>query len=195
MRDTNSNSFTHWYSLVGCCIEAFSLGHTVLGEKFVNRLRDQSTIISGENNYDKQIIAMGLLAYALLMHGKLEASMRCANKASIALTKRKEQRNGDDDKKLELSDELNDYLPEDDNLQEYFRTFDQEILTEEYLTEDQIINLVRSEEEENESDADTSDEELPLVSAKDGVNALRMFINYFEQQDDDDFNIDDLCIF
>ena len=22
-----------------------------------------------------------------------------------------------------------------------------------------------------------------------------MFINYFEQQDDDDFNIDDLCIF
>ena len=86
-------------------------------------------------------------------------------------------------------------MPEDDNLQEYFRTFDQEILTEEYLTEDQIINLVRSEEEENESDADTSDEELPLVSAKDGVNALRMFINYFEQQDDDDFNIDDLCIF
>jgi len=70
-------------------------------------------------------------------------------------------------------------LPEDDNLQEYFRTFDQEIPTEEYLTEDQIINLVRSEEEENESDADTSDEELPLVSAKDGVNALRMFIIAF----------------
>ncbi len=86
-------------------------------------------------------------------------------------------------------------MPEDDNLQEYFRTFDQEIPTEEYLTEDQIINLVRSEEEENESDADTSDEELPLISAKDGINALRMFINYFEQQDDDDFNIDDLCIF
>ena len=100
----------------------------------------------------------------------------------------------DDIKDFEL-DELDDYLPEDDNLQAYFRKFDQEIPTEEYFTEDQIINLVQSEEEENESDADTSDEELPLVSAKDGVNALRMFINYFEQQDDDDFNIDDLCIF
>ena len=86
-------------------------------------------------------------------------------------------------------------MPEDDNLQEYLRIFDQEIPTEEYLTEDQIVNLVQSEEKENESDTDTSDEEIPPVSAKDGVNALKTFINYFEQQDDDEFNIDDLRMF
>ncbi|RIA82195.1 hypothetical protein C1645_788830 [Glomus cerebriforme] len=102
VRDTTPNSFTHWYALVGCCIEAFYLEHNALGENLVNRLKDYPTF---KNNYDKQIIAMGLLSYALLMQGKIEASLRCANKASIALTKRKEQRNGDDGS----SDELKHY--------------------------------------------------------------------------------------
>jgi len=88
-----------------------------------------------------------------------------------------------------------DYLLEDDSLQDYFKTFEQEIPTEEFLTEDQIINLIQNEEEENESDEDTSDEEIPSVSAKNGVNALKIFINYFEQQDDAEFNVDDLYIF
>jgi hypothetical protein len=95
VRDTTPNSFTHWYALVGCCIEAFHLEHNKLGENLVNRLKDYPRFKSNENTNDKQIIAMGLLSYALLMQGKLEASLRCANKASIALTQRKEQRNGD----------------------------------------------------------------------------------------------------
>ncbi|GBC09054.1 hypothetical protein RclHR1_08590005 [Rhizophagus clarus] len=103
VRDTTPNSFTHWYALVGCCIEAFHLGHNKLGENLVNRLKDYPRFKSNENTNDKQIIAMGLLSYALLMQGKLEASLRCANKASIALTQRKEQRNGDDSSLEELN--------------------------------------------------------------------------------------------
>jgi len=80
-------------------------------------------------------------------------------------------------------------------LQGYFQTFDQEIPTEGELTDDQIINLVQGKEEENESDADTSDEESPPISVKNGVDALKTFINYFEQQDDAEFNNNDLHIF
>ena len=93
------------------------------------------------------------------------------------------------------SDEFDINIFLDDNLWKYLQTFNQEILTEEYLTKDQIINLIRGEEEENESDANTSDEEILLVSAKNSVNALKTFINYFEQQDDAKFNNDDLCMF
>ncbi|EXX51136.1 uncharacterized protein OCT59_001941 [Rhizophagus irregularis] len=103
VRDTTPNSFTHWYALVGCCMEAFFLEHNKLGENLVNRLKDYPRFKSNENINDKQIIAMGLLSYALLMQGKLEASLRCANKASIALTQRKEQRNGDDSSLEELN--------------------------------------------------------------------------------------------
>jgi len=87
-----------------------------------------------------------------------------------------------------------DYLSEDDNLQEYFQIFDQEIPTEEQLTDDQIINLVQDNEDEDESDIDT-DEEIPLISVKKSGDGLRTFVNYFEQQDDAEFNVDDLPIF
>ncbi|CAG8488493.1 3562_t:CDS:2 [Funneliformis caledonium] len=109
VRDTTPNSLTHWYALVGCSIEAFSSGHNSLGKNFVNRLKDYPTIKSDENNYNKQIIAMGLLSYALLMHGKVEASIRCADKVSLAMAKRKEQRSDDGsvEGKIELLDELN----------------------------------------------------------------------------------------
>ena len=86
-------------------------------------------------------------------------------------------------------------MPEDsDNVLKYFQLLDDEIPTEETLTEEQIINLIQHEEEE-ESDDDNDDEVISLISAKKAVSGLEMFINYFEQQDDDCFNIDDLCIF
>ncbi|CAG8464218.1 803_t:CDS:2, partial [Scutellospora calospora] len=40
-----------------------------------------------------------------------------------------------------------------------------------------------------------SDEELDLISHKDGLNALTTFIDYFKQQTDADFKIEDLNIF
>ena len=99
------------------------------------------------------------------------------------------------DLELDELDDLDiDYLPEADSLQEYFQILDQEIPAEEHLTEDQIINLVQDEEDENESDTDT-DEEIPPVSTKNSLDALKTFINYLEQQDDAEFSFDDLPIF
>jgi hypothetical protein len=48
---------------------------------------------------------------------------------------------------------------------------------------------------EGKSDDNSSDEDIRLVSEKQGVDALKIFINYFEQQDDPEFNVDDLRIF
>src|SRR3954453_11095075 len=88
-----------------------------------------------------------------------------------------------------------DLLPEADDLRNYFEMLDHDIPTEERLTNEQIINLLQDEENESEDDGDISDEEALVVSKKKGVEALKTFINYFEQQNDSDFNIDDLWIF
>jgi hypothetical protein len=93
-------------------------------------------------------------------------------------------------------DDVNiDFLPEADDLRNYFEMLDHDIPTEERLTNEQIINLLQDEENESEDDGDISDEEALVVSEKKGVEALKTFINYFEQQNDPDFNIDDLWIF
>jgi hypothetical protein len=91
-------------------------------------------------------------------------------------------------------------LPEDsDDLLEYFQMFDKEIPTEEILNDEQIINFIQHDENEkddNDDDDDNdNDEVVPLISAKKAVDLLENYINYFEQQDDDDFNFDDLQIF
>ena len=72
---------------------------------------------------------------------------------------------------------------------------DHDIPTEERLTNEQIISLLQDEGNESENEGDISDEEALVVSEKKGVEALKTFINYFEQQNDPDFNIDDLSIF
>jgi hypothetical protein len=94
------------------------------------------------------------------------------------------------------SDELDgidiDCLLEADELREYLQLLDQDIPTEEQLNDEQIINLLQNE---GKSDDNSSDEDIRLVSEKQGVDALKIFINYFEQQDDPEFNVDDLRIF
>jgi len=74
---------------------------------------------------------------------------------------------------------------------------DHEIPTEENLTDEEIVNLVQFEKEGgnlNDDDED-EDDEIPLVSVKKAVSGLKLFINYFEQQDNSEFNIDDLRVF
>lgn len=96
---------------------------------------------------------------------------------------------------LDDLDEINiDHLPEADDLQEYFQLFDHDILTEEYLDDNQIIDLVQTEENEIESNSDISDDEF-VITEKEGIEALKTFINYFEQQNDLEFNVGDLSIF
>ena len=107
-----------------------------------------------------------------------------------------------DDDSIDNDDNMNDIeyllqnLPEAAKVQEYLKQFDSPISTEEVLTDEQIINLVQFEKEANEEDNDTSDEEIYLVSAKQAVNGLKTFIQYFEQQNNDSqFNTNELYIF
>ncbi|CAB4481139.1 unnamed protein product [Rhizophagus irregularis] len=54
---------------------------------------------------------------------------------------------------------------------EYFQLLDREIPTEEHLTEEQIIDMVRNEENQvEESEDDDENEEIPLISVKKAIN-------------------------
>ncbi|CAB4386281.1 unnamed protein product [Rhizophagus irregularis] len=104
------------------------------------------------------------------------------------------------DIELNELDELNeinlDLLPEADDLREYFHMLDYDIPTEEHLTDEQIINLLQDEGNESDSEGNISnDEEAMIVTEKKGVEALKTFINYLEQQNDPEFNIDELHVF
>ncbi|CAG8567063.1 4260_t:CDS:10 [Diversispora eburnea] len=85
-------------------------------------------------------------------------------------------------------------LLEKNNTQDYFQLVNDNITTEENLTEEQIINLIQSEENKEKSNSD--DKEISPVLIKDVVNGLKTFIKYFEQQNDNsEFNINNLKIF
>ncbi|CAG8593719.1 144_t:CDS:2, partial [Diversispora eburnea] len=90
---------------------------------------------------------------------------------------------------------LLDNLPEKNCVQMYFKLIDFDISTEENLTEEQIVNLIQSEENE-ESESDSDDDKIFPVSVKDAISGLETFIKYFEQQNNNfEFNIDNLRIF
>ena len=99
-----------------------------------------------------------------------------------------------EDFELDELDEIDiDFLPEADNLRNYLEILDEDIPTEEHLTDEQILNLLQDEEYESENESE--DEEVLIVSEKEGIEACKTLINYFEQQNDPAFSIDDLCIF
>jgi hypothetical protein len=54
--------------------------------------------------------------------------------------------------------------------------------------------MILSEEKE-ESKSESEEEEIPPVLVNEAVNGLKTFINYFEQQDNSKYSIDDLCVF
>ena len=107
--------------------------------------------------------------------------------------------NNNNDINLDLNEleSLLSELPEDsDGLLEYFQMLDKEIPTEEILNDEQIINFIqRDENEKDDDDDDDDDDVIPLISAKKAVDLLETYINYFEQQNDDDFDFNDLRIF
>ena len=84
-------------------------------------------------------------------------------------------------------------LPEAEELREYFQMLDQEIPTEECLTEEQIINMVLTEEKEESESED--DDEIPPILVNKAVDGLKTFIGYFEQQDNFKYSVEDLNIF
>ena len=96
---------------------------------------------------------------------------------------------------MDESDKINiDFLPEADDLQNYLQLLDHDIPTKECLTDEQIINLLQDEGNESENESD-SDEEAIIVLDNEGIDAFKTIINYFEQQNDPAFSIDDLHIF
>ncbi|CAG8619619.1 10751_t:CDS:2 [Cetraspora pellucida] len=102
---TTPASLTHWYALVGCAVQAFSEGKHVPGEKFVNKLKEEFQ--KTDKSLNKQIIAMGLLSHILLIYGKVEASVRCADKASNFVSlRKKEEKTGVEDDSLDKNLEI-----------------------------------------------------------------------------------------
>jgi hypothetical protein len=108
--------------------------------------------------------------------------------------------NDDDDINSDLNklEDLLSELPEDsDGLLEYFQILDKEIPTEEVLTDEQIINFINHDGNEKDDDDDDDDDDsvIPLILAKKAGDSLETFINFFEQQDNDNFDFNDLQIF
>ena len=98
----------------------------------------------------------------------------------------------DDD---EIESLLNE-LPETDEILEYFQMLDHEIPTEEYLTDEQIINMMQADKENQKvEECENENDEIPVVSVKKAVSGLETFVHFFEQQDDAEFNNKDLRIF
>ncbi|CAG8498994.1 28336_t:CDS:2, partial [Racocetra persica] len=101
---TTPASLTHWYALVGCAVQAFSEGKHAPGEKFVNKLKEEFQ--KTDKSLNKQVIAMGLLSHILLVYGKVEASVRCADKASTSVSLRKKEKTGAEDDPLDKNSEI-----------------------------------------------------------------------------------------
>ncbi|CAG8448436.1 304_t:CDS:2 [Scutellospora calospora] len=71
-----------------------------------------------------------------------------------------------------------------------------QILTEDTLDEMQIVNIVLYEQQEyEESDTSDTNDEPSEVFVVEGLDGLKKFVSFFEQQKSDDFNVEDLKVF
>ena len=102
----------------------------------------------------------------------------------------------EDDADIQEEDEIEfllDSLSEaEEEVREYFQTLDEDIPTEKTLTEEQIVNMMLTDEKE---ESDSEEDEISPVPVKKAIDRLKTFINYFEQQDNFKYNIDDLRLF
>jgi len=75
-------------------------------------------------------------------------------------------------------------------------TIDLTISTEQALTDIEIIHLVLDEEHnEIELDDSESGNESLAITIKEGFNGLKTWIQYFEEQNDKEFNMEEMHIF
>jgi len=82
-----------------------------------------------------------------------------------------------------------------DALDNYFHELEEEIPTEELLDDDDIIKLVQDEMCNNKINENDSEEKQMQVSMSDALKSIQTWINFFEQQKTDEFNIEDIHIF
>jgi len=101
-----------------------------------------------------------------------------------------------DDADIQEEDEIeiffNSLSEVEEEVREYFQILDQDIPTEKTLTEEQIVNMMLTDEKE---ESDSEEDEISPVPVKKAIDGLKTFINFFEQQDDSEFKVEDLHIF
>ena len=102
----------------------------------------------------------------------------------------------EDDADIQEKDKIKillDSLSEaEEEVREYFQTLDQDIPTEKTLTEEQIVNMILTDKKEK---SNSEEDEISPVLVKKAIDRLKTFINYFEQQDNFKYNINDLQLF
>ncbi|CAG8602166.1 2558_t:CDS:2 [Dentiscutata erythropus] len=99
---------------------------------------------------------------------------------------------------IDLTTNLPDDLTIGCQLNEFNDKNNSQISTEDILDKEQIINIVLDEQQKfEEGDASDSDVPLPEIPALEGLDGLKRFIGFFEQQESRDFNTEDLkdCVF
>ena len=87
-------------------------------------------------------------------------------------------------------------MPESDDIIKYFWILNHKIPIEKTLINKKIVNLVQADKENQEvNDGNDDDDEIPLIMVKKAVSGLETFINFFEQQNDNKFNNENLHVF
>ncbi|CAG8626404.1 13184_t:CDS:2, partial [Cetraspora pellucida] len=69
------------------------------------------------------------------------------------------------------------------------------IATVEELSDTEIVELVIVEQQHKEHNSDDSDKEPLTISASEGLVGLKKFLEFFEQQTDQNFKSEDLDVF
>jgi hypothetical protein len=82
-----------------------------------------------------------------------------------------------------------------DAINDFFLDLEKEIPTEDILNDDDIVKLVQEEMYDGENNENDSEEEETQVSLGDALKSIQTWISFFEQQQSDEFNVDDLYLF
>ncbi|GES72568.1 hypothetical protein GLOIN_2v1472481 [Rhizophagus clarus] len=80
-------------------------------------------------------------------------------------------------------------------INQYLEMIDLTILTEQPLTDAEIIQLILKEENENPEINDDDKEEHPVISMQEGFNSLKIWVQYFEEQESEEFDMKKIKIF
>lgn len=97
-----------------------------------------------------------------------------------------------DNIELSVADLDSSVLPQ---VNKYLELNNLHIPTVEELSDTEIVELVIAEQQHKEQDSDDSDEEPLTIPASEGLAGLKKFLEFFEQQTDQNFKSEDLNIF
>ena len=82
-----------------------------------------------------------------------------------------------------------------DAINDFFLDLEGNIPTEKILNEEDIVKLIQEEACSDENSDDDSDEEPVLVSFSDALKSLKTWMAFFEQQQLDEFDVEDMHVF